>query len=152
MIQAFKMAMKSISGNKFRAFLTMLGIIIGGTAVIVFVGLGNGMTQSIQSSFSDLGTNIISVQVMGYGSRSVKVEDVYSLVDAHPDLFEAVSPTASINGTVKVGTTSYSNASAPGVNERNLEMSGYTDIQIVVMFAVITAIGSALGILARWFI
>lgn len=89
------------------------------TAVIVIVGLGNGMTQSIQSSFSDLGTNIISVQVMGYGSRSVKVEDVYSLVDAHPDLFEAVSPTASINGTVKVGTTSYSNTSVKG-REREL--------------------------------
>ena len=104
----------------------MLGIIIGVTAVIVIVGLGNGMTQSIQSSFSDLGTNIISVQVMGYGSRSVKVEDVYSLVDAHPDLFEAVSPTASINGTVKVGTTSYSNTSVKGVSESYLGMSGCT--------------------------
>ena len=63
---------------------------------------------------------------MGYGSRSVKVEDVYSLVDAHPDLFEAVSPTASINGTVKVGTTSYSNTSVKGVSESYLGMSGCT--------------------------
>ena len=37
MIQAFKMAMKSISGNKFRAFLTMLGIIIGVAAVITLI-------------------------------------------------------------------------------------------------------------------
>ena len=74
--ETFREAIQNIWSNKFRTFLTMLGIIIGVTAVIVIVGLGNGMTQSIQSSFSDLGTNIISVQVMGYGSRSVKVEDV----------------------------------------------------------------------------
>ena len=124
--ETFREAIQNIWSNKFRTFLTMLGIIIGVTAVIVIVGLGNGMTQSIQSSFSDLGTNIISVQVMGYGSRSVKVEDVYSLVDAHPDLFEAVSPTASINGTVKVDTASYSNTTVKGVSESYLEMSGYT--------------------------
>ena len=124
--ETFREAVQNIWSNKFRTFLTMLGIIIGVTAVIVIVGLGNGMTQSIASSFADLGTNIISVQVMGYGSRSVKVEDVYSLIDAHPDLFEAVSPTASINGTVKVGTTSYSNTSVKGVSESYLEMSGYT--------------------------
>ena len=124
--ETFREAVQNIWSNKFRTFLTMLGIIIGVTAVIVIVGLGNGMTQSIASSFADLGTNIISVQVMGYGSRSVKVEDVYSLVDAHPDLFEAVSPTASINGTVKVGTTSYSNTSVKGVSESYLGMSGYT--------------------------
>ena len=124
--ETFREAVQNIWSNKFRTFLTMLGIIIGVTAVIVIVGLGNGMTQSIASSFADLGTNIISVQVMGYGSRSVKVEDVYSLVDAHPDLFEAVSPTASINGTVKVGTTSYSNTSVKGVSESYFGMSGYT--------------------------
>ena len=70
--ETFREAIQNIWSNKFRTFLTMLGIIIGVTAVIVIVGLGNGMPQSIASSFSDLGTNIISVQVMGYGSRSVR--------------------------------------------------------------------------------
>ena len=83
--ETFREAIQNIWSNKFRTFLTMLGIIIGVTAVIVIVGLGNGMTQSIQSSFSDLGTNIISVQVMGYGSRSVKVEDVYAGEVAAPE-------------------------------------------------------------------
>ena len=44
MIQAFKMAMKSISGNKFRAFLTMLGIIIGVMALVILVSLVSGAT------------------------------------------------------------------------------------------------------------
>ena len=58
--ETFREAVQNIWSNKFRTFLTMLGIIIGVTAVIVIVGLGNGMTQSIASSFADLGTNIIS--------------------------------------------------------------------------------------------
>ena len=124
--ETFREALQNIWSNKFRTFLTMLGIIIGVTAVIVIVGLGNGMTQSIASSFSDMGTNILSVQVMGYGSRSVKVSDFYDLVEAHPDIFGDVSPTPSVSGTVKVGTATYDNTSVKGVSESYLEMSGYT--------------------------
>ena len=123
--ETFREAIQNIWSNKFRTFLTMLGIIIGVTAVIVIVGLGNGMTQSIESSFSDMGTNILSVQVMGYGARSVKVSDFYAIVEAHPDIFGDVSPTPSINGTVKVGTTSYSYTSVKGVSESYLDISGY---------------------------
>ena len=124
--ETFREAIQNIWSNKFRTFLTMLGIIIGVTAVIVIVGLGNGMTKSIEASFADYGTNIISVQVMGYGSRSVKVKDFYNLIESHPDLFDEVSPTANIDGTVKVGTTSYSTTSVKGVSESYLGMTGFT--------------------------
>ena len=124
--ETFRQAFQNIWSNKSRTFLTMLGIIIGVTAVIVIVGLGNGMTQSIESSFSDMGTNLLSVQVMGYGSRSVKVDDFYDLVESRPDLFAEVSPTPSLSGTVKVGATSYSRTSTKGVSESYLGMSGYT--------------------------
>ena len=50
--QSFRLALKSLMVSKVRALLTMLGIIIGVTAVIVIVGLGNGMTQSIKPSAS----------------------------------------------------------------------------------------------------
>ena len=124
--ETFREALQNIWSNKFRTFLTMLGIIIGVTAVIVIVGLGNGMTQSIQSSFSDMGTNLLTVNVMGYGSRSVRVDDFYAIVEAHPDIFGAVSPTARLSGSVKVGSTTYSNTSATGVSESYLSLSGYT--------------------------
>ena len=45
--ETFREAVQNIWSNKFRTFLTMLGIIIGVTAVIVIVGLGNGMTQTL---------------------------------------------------------------------------------------------------------
>ncbi len=124
--ETFREAFQNIWSNKFRTFLTMLGIIIGEMAVIVIVGLGNGMTQSIKDGFSDMGTNILSVQIMGYGSRTVSAQDLYDIVEARPDLFSGISPTGSLNGTVKVGTDTYSNTSVKGVSETYLAMLGYT--------------------------
>ena len=129
--ETFREAFQNIWSNKFRTFLTMLGIIIGVMAVMVIVGLGNGMTTSIQDQFADMGTNILSVNVMGYGARSVKVKDFYALVEEHPDVFGDVSPTISLNGTVKVGTDSdnYSSTSVKGVSEVYLDMAGYSVAQ-----------------------
>ena len=79
--ETFREAIQNIWSNKFRTLLTMLGIIIGVMAVMVIVGLGNGMTTSIQNEFADMGTNLLTVQIMGYGSRSVKVKDFYELVE-----------------------------------------------------------------------
>ena len=124
--ETVRQAFQNIWSNKFRTFLTMLGIIIGVTAVIVIVGLGNGMTQSIKDSFSDMGTDLLSVQVMGYGARSVSVDSVYDIVESHPDIFESVSPTGSVSGTVKVGTDSYSDTTVKGVSEVYFDMLGYT--------------------------
>ena len=124
--ETVRQAFQNIWSNKFRTFLTMLGIIIGVMAVIVIVGLGNGMTQSIKDSFSDMGTDLLSVQVMGYGARSVSVDSVYDTVESHPDIFESVSPTGSVSGTVKVGTDSYSDTTVKGVSEVYFDMLGYT--------------------------
>lgn len=63
MIQSFKMAWKSISGNKFRAFLTMLGIIIGVMALVILVSLVNGVTGSVTDTISSLGSNLLSVTI-----------------------------------------------------------------------------------------
>ena len=129
--ETFREAIQNIWSNKFRTFLTMLGIIIGVMAVMVIVGLGNGMTTSIQDEFADMGTNLLTVQIMGYGSRSVKVKDFYELVEKNSDVLGAVSPSINMSGTVKVGTDddSYSNTSVKGVSEVYLNMGGYTIAQ-----------------------
>ena len=129
--ETFREAIQNIWSNKFRTFLTMLGIIIGVMAVMVIVGLGNGMTTSIQNEFADMGTNLLTVQVMGYGSRSVKVKDFYKLVEKNSDVLGDVSPVISMSGTVKVGTDddNYSSTSVKGVSEVYLNMDGYTIAQ-----------------------
>ncbi|MBQ2058321.1 MAG: ABC transporter permease, partial [Firmicutes bacterium] len=59
--ETLTLALRNISGSKMRSFLTMLGIIIGVTAVIVIVGLGNGMENYMRDSFASLGTNSLTV-------------------------------------------------------------------------------------------
>ena len=127
-IETFRQAIQNVWSNKLRTFLTMLGIIIGVMAVIVIVGLGNGMTQSMRDSFSALGTNTLSIQVWGYGSRSVSVEDMYQIVDQNPELLAAVSPQIDFsNNTPKVGTTTYRyGTTVYGVDENFTQMKNYT--------------------------
>ncbi len=124
-LETFRQAIQNVWSNKLRTFLTMLGIIIGVMAVIVIVGLGNGMTQSMRDSFSALGTNTLSVQVWSYGSRSVAVEDMYELVGKNPELLQAVSPQVSPDGSLKIGTKSYRWSNVSGVDENYTAMKNY---------------------------
>ena len=126
-LETFRQALQNVWSNKLRTFLTMLGIIIGVMAVIVIVGLGNGMTKSMRDSFSAMGTNTLSISIWGYGSRSASVEDVYGIVDKNPDLLKAVSPQIDFSSnTPKVGTTTYRYSSVYGVDENYTELKNYT--------------------------
>jgi putative ABC transport system permease protein len=65
------LALRSIRRNLMRSFLTILGIVIGVSAVITMVTVGNGATLSVQNQISGLGTNLLQVrpgQRMGPGS------------------------------------------------------------------------------------
>ena len=104
----FRLALKSLATSKMRAFLTMLGIIIGVAAVIIIMSLGSGMQNMMTESFEELGTNTISVNLMGRGSsRTVSVDDMYELVEDNPDLIRCISPTVTVNGTVKANGEDY---------------------------------------------
>ena len=129
-IETFRQAIQNVWSNKLRTFLTMLGIIIGVMAVIVIVGLGNGMTQSMRDSFSAMGTNTLSINIWGYGSRTVTVEDVYAIGTKNPDLIRSISPQIDFsNNTPKVGTTTYRYSTVAGVDENFTSMKNYTVAQ-----------------------
>ena len=69
-----RIALKALQRNKLRAFLTMLGIIIGVAAVIAMVAIGQGSKQSIQDQLSSMGSNMITIrpssnQTVGGGAR-----------------------------------------------------------------------------------
>jgi len=67
------LALRSIRRNLMRSFLTILGIVIGVSAVITMVTLGNGATMAVQNQISGLGTNLLQVrpgQRMGPGRTS----------------------------------------------------------------------------------
>jgi putative ABC transport system permease protein len=61
LFSVFMLALRSIRRNLLRSFLTVLGIVIGVSAVITMVTLGNGATQAIEAQISSLGTNLLMV-------------------------------------------------------------------------------------------
>jgi len=126
-VQSFKLAIKSIMASKVRSLLTMLGIIIGVAAVIVIVGLGNGMETYMKDSFASMGTNILTVNVMGRGSsRSIDVDDLYAFVEENKEYFEAVSPTVNVNGSVKIGNETLKYTTIMGTGEDYISMKQYS--------------------------
>ncbi len=123
--QAFILALKSLSGSKLRALLTMLGIIIGVAAVIIIVSMVNGMTSDIVERFEQMGATTINVSVMGRGgNRSVSVEDMQDLVYDNPQYLNSMTPSITISGvTAKNGAMNVQPTTLAGVNEN------YTDIK-----------------------
>ena len=71
LLNTLLLALRSIRRNLMRSFLTILGIVIGVSAVITMVTLGNGATQAVQTQISSLGTNLLQIrpgQRMGPGA------------------------------------------------------------------------------------
>lgn len=71
LLNTLMLALRSIRRNLMRSFLTILGIVIGVSAVITMVTLGNGATLAVQNQISSLGTNLLQIrpgQRMGPGS------------------------------------------------------------------------------------
>jgi len=61
LFSVFMLALRSVQRNMLRSFLTILGIVIGVSAVITMVTLGNGATQAIETQITSLGTNLLLV-------------------------------------------------------------------------------------------
>ena len=112
----FKIAFKALSNNKMRAFLTMLGIIIGVAAVITMIAIGQGAKKSIQDQISEMGSNIIMIHPGGErrgGVRldasemqTLKVADYEALRDESIFLTK-VSPNVSASGQLISGNNNY---------------------------------------------
>ena len=75
-MQSFIMALRSISANKLRAILTMLGIIIGVMALVVLVSLVNGATTSVTDKVSDLGSSMVTATIVDDKGKPVRLSDL----------------------------------------------------------------------------
>ncbi len=102
--QSFKLALKALWANKMRSLLTMLGIIIGVSAVIIIISLGDGLNAKVNSEFEKMGSNLIEVYVYGRSSeRTVSAEDMYKVADDNPEYVKAMSPHFELSVTLKAG-------------------------------------------------
>ncbi len=72
-LETMRVALQAIRAHKLRSLLTMLGIVIGVSAVIAMVALGEGAQRAVQQQIASLGTNVLTVrpgQLWFHGVRS----------------------------------------------------------------------------------
>ena len=129
-----KIAARALVRNKLRAFLTMLGIIIGVASVIAMLAIGEGAKRNIQNEMSSMGTNLImimpnmqqrgGVSLGASSSMVLKMTDVDALRNEATALSE-VSPQVSANGQVIYGNQN-TQTSVYGVTEEYLSIRKLT--------------------------
>lgn len=108
-----------------RSFLTMLGIIIGVASVIILVSLVNAYMSYMTESFTSMGTNQVTVNLINLPSRSVSVDEMYEFYDKNTDVFDNMSPTVNVSGTVKNGSDSMDSTTVRGVSEDYLSIKNW---------------------------
>lgn len=122
----FKIALRALANNKLRAFLTMLGIIIGVASVITMLAIGQGSKKSIQKQISEMGSNMIMIHPgadMRGGVRqdpssmqTLKLTDYESLRN-ETSYISAISPNVSSSGQLIAGNNNYpSSVSGVGID------------------------------------
>lgn len=131
-----KIASSALKRNKFRAFLTMLGIIIGVASVIAMLAIGQGSKKSIEDQMTSMGTNLINVfpgsqfrggiQLGNAGAQNLSLKDVEAIRNNCPDIV-AVSPEVRSSGQAVFGhqnwpTSMYgTNAEYFSIRKRDIE-------------------------------
>ena len=129
----FRIALKALGNNKFRGFLTMLGIIIGVGSVITMLAIGQGSKKSIQAEISEMGSNMImihpgedmrgGVRLSADDMQTLKVKDFEDIRQecGHVSL---VSPSVNSTGQAVYGANN-TPTSVYGVNEEFIDIRGY---------------------------
>ncbi|WP_455666410.1 ABC transporter permease [Phocaeicola sp.] len=112
----FKIALRALANNKLRAFLTMLGIIIGVASVIAMLAIGQGSKKSIQQQISEMGSNMIMIHPgaeMRGGVRqdpsamqTLKLEN-YEKLREECSYLSGISPNVSSSGQLVAGSNNY---------------------------------------------
>ncbi len=144
-IQSLKMALGAIFSSKMRSFLTMLGIIIGVTALVVMVSLVNGATGAVTNEITSLGNDMIVVSVADDKGNPLRLSNL-----AEIQSLEAVSqaaPAGSMNANAKYGynaaSVSVTGTTAAYYDIRGLELAHgrflkTTDVENSVYVAVLS--------------
>lgn len=126
----FKIALRAITANKMRSFLTALGIIIGVASVITMLAIGQGSKRSIQANIAEMGSNMIMISPgadMRGGVRqdassmeTLKLTDFTSIKD-ECNYIKAISPTVTSSGQWIYGSNN-EQSTIYGVNQDYLEI------------------------------
>ena len=131
-INLLKVAMTAILSNKFRSFLSMLGIIIGVAAVIIMMAIGQGSKESVRAELSKMGTNLLTIRP-GAERRGGVRQDPSAMQTLKPADYESILKEAILVTKVSPEVTS-SGQVIHGANTTNSTVYGespeYLDIKL----------------------
>lgn len=128
-VDAFKMALLAMSSQRLRAFLTMLGIIIGIASVVSVVALGEGSRQKILNDISSMGTSTLEVYTGSqFGDRKASSIKTLRPTDAdalsEQSFVHSVTPSISTSTMLRAGNVSLT-GSVNGVGDQFFQVKGY---------------------------
>ena len=136
LVMIIRVAFRALVRNKMRAILTMLGIIIGVSAVIAMVSIGQGAQASVQAQIESIGTNLLFVSAGAQnvggvrsgtgdsGTNTLTVEDLDAIKREVPSV-AMVTPTVNSRTQLVVGNMNW-NTSLQGVSEQYPEVRKWT--------------------------
>lgn len=109
------MSLSNILSNRMRSFLTILGILIGVTAVIALITTVSGVSGSLSSSFTSMGAGTLSVTVTGSDLKEgMSTQDLDEL--AEMEIIDGVTPSVSLSARVSRGGSYETGVSVSGKN------------------------------------
>jgi putative ABC transport system permease protein len=132
LLMIIRVAFRALLRNKTRAALTMLGIIIGVSAVIAMVSIGQGAQASVQAQIANIGTNLLFVSAGAQnvggvrtgagdsGTNTLTVEDLDAIKREVPSV-SMVTPTVNARSQLVSGNANW-NTSVQGVSEQYPEV------------------------------
>src|SRR5882672_10398090 len=135
-LMIIRIAFRALARNKMRAILTMLGIIIGVSAVIAMVSIGQGAQASVQAQIASFGTNLLFVSAGAQnvggvrsgtgdsGTNTLTIEDLDAIKREVPSV-AMVTPTVNARGQLVAGNMNW-NTSIQGVSEQYPEVRKWT--------------------------
>ena len=132
LLMIIRVALRALQRNKMRAALTMLGIIIGVSAVVAMVSIGQGAQAAVQAQIDSIGTNLLFVSAGAQnvggvrsgagdtGTNTLTVEDLEAIKREVPSV-SMVTPTVNARGQLVAGNLNW-NTSIQGVSEQYPEV------------------------------
>jgi putative ABC transport system permease protein len=126
-----KIALRNVLKNRLRAFLTMLGIIIGVAAVVIMVSIGQGAQTKVESQIASMGTNLLTVfpgSGRFGGARQTINKMTLEDADRIRDQCSAVDKTSAVvrSGSQIVAGTSNCNTSVMGVSPQYFQIRSWS--------------------------
>src|SRR5512133_828236 len=132
LLNNLRVAFRSLTANKLRSSLTMLGIVIGVAAVVALLSIGQGVTAGVTNRVENLGSNLITVSsarscqpgVVGGTSATLLYED-YQAILANTTNVKAIAPVYQSNEQVTYQDKT-SSFQVSGTNEDYFTVHAYT--------------------------